>query len=190
MNSTPTTVAPMVPLESVLCTEELNRRPARRPDYETENRTLISLAQALADSPRTFLQILTDTILEVLQAGSTGISLVMEDEKRFHWPAIAGAWKSYIGSGTPRDFGPCGDVLDHNCPLLFSQPQRRYPYFLSVTPPPEECLLVPFHAEGKVVGTLWAIAHDEHRKFDSEDLRMLVSLGNWSMIASQFGSQE
>ena len=27
-----------VALESVLCTEELNRRPSRAPDYETENR--------------------------------------------------------------------------------------------------------------------------------------------------------
>jgi hypothetical protein len=43
----------LVPLETILCTEELNRRPKRPPDYETENRALVSLAQALAESPRT-----------------------------------------------------------------------------------------------------------------------------------------
>src|SRR5260370_28340034 len=30
------------------------------------------------------------------------------------WAAIAGAWQPHIGGGTPRDFGPCGDVLDRN----------------------------------------------------------------------------
>jgi len=36
-----------VALESVLCTDELNRRPSRPPDYETENRALVTLSQAL-----------------------------------------------------------------------------------------------------------------------------------------------
>ena len=41
-----------VPLESVLCTEELQRRPSRPPDYQAENRALVALTQALADAPR------------------------------------------------------------------------------------------------------------------------------------------
>ena len=172
-------------LESVLCTEKLNRRPTRPPDYEKEGRALVSLAQALADSPGTILQRLTDTILEVFQADSAGISVLTEDEKRFYWPAIAGVWKPHIGGGTPRDFGPCGDVLDRNCPLLFSHPERRYTYFQPVKPPVEECLLIPFYVEGKAVGTIWAIAHDDRRKFDSEDLRMLVSIGIFASATYQ-----
>jgi signal transduction histidine kinase len=189
MNKTPTTVSPMVPaLESVLCTEELNRRPSRPPDYERENRALVSLAQALADSPRTILQTLADTILKVFQCDSAGVSLVTEDGTRFHWPAIAGVWTPHIGGGTPRDFGPCGDVLDRNCPLLFRHFERRYTYFLPVTPPVEECLLVPFYVAGIAVGTIWAITHDDRpgaRKFDNEDLRMLVSLGTFASAAYQ-----
>src|SRR5512132_488112 len=186
MNKTPTTVSPMVPaLESVLCTEELNRRPSRPPDYERENRALVSLAQALADSPRTILQTLADTILQVFQCDSAGVSLVTEDGTRFHWPAIAGVWTPHIGGGTPRDFGPCGDVLDRNAALLFRHFERRYTYFLPVTPPVEECLLVPFYVEGKAVGTIWAIAHDDRRKFDAEDLRQLVSLGRFASSAYQ-----
>ena len=38
----------LVPLESILCTEELDRRPSRPPDFETENRMLAALTQALA----------------------------------------------------------------------------------------------------------------------------------------------
>ena len=176
---------PLEPLESILCTEELNRRPARPPDFERESRALGSLAHALADSPRTILQTLADTILEVFQADSVGISLVSEDGTGFRWPAIAGAWKPHIGGGTPRDFGPCGDVLDHDCPLLFCHPERRYPYFQAVNPPVEECLLIPFYVEGQAVGTIWAIAHNDRRKFDSEDLRMLVSLGAFASAAYQ-----
>ncbi len=175
----------LVPLDSVLCTEELNRRPPRPLDYEKENRALGTLVQALADSPRTVLQALADTILEVFQADSAGISLLTKDEKRFHWPAIAGTWQPHIGGGTPRDFGPCGDVLDRNAPLLFRHFERRYTYFLPVTPPVEECLLVPFYVEGKAVGTIWAIAHNDRRKFDAEDMRQLVSLGRFASAAYQ-----
>jgi signal transduction histidine kinase/CheY-like chemotaxis protein len=190
MNSNPTSSSPTpAPLESVLCTAELNRRPARPPDYARESRALVALAQALADSPHTILQALADTILEALHAGSAGISLVTEDGQRFYWPAIAGVWKGHIGGGTPRDFGPCGDVLDRNGPLMFRHLERRYTYFLPVAPPIEECLLVPFHVEGTAVGTIWAIAHDAGRKFDSEDLRMLVNLSTFTSAAYQVVKQ-
>ena len=175
----------LVPLESVLCTEELNRRPTRPPDYEAENRALVALAQALAISPRTILQTLAEKILQILEADSAGISLLTEDGQSFFWPAIAGAWQPHLGGGTPRDFGPCGDVLDCNAPLLFNHPERRYAYFLPTTPPAEECLLVPFYIEGKAVGTIWAIAHDDVRKFDAEDLRQLESLGGFAAAAYQ-----
>jgi PAS domain S-box-containing protein len=176
-----------VSLESILCTEELHRRPSRPPDYEKENRALVVLAHALADFPHTVLQTLADTILEVCQAGSAGISLLTTDDngKRFYWPAIAGEWKSHIGGGTPRDFGPCGDVLDRDTTLLFNHVERRYTYFQPVKPPVEEALLVPFYVEGKAVGTIWAIAHDARRKFDAEDVRLMSSLGKFASSAYQ-----
>jgi PAS domain S-box-containing protein len=176
-----------VSLESILSTDELHRRPSRPPDHEKENRALVALAQALADSPGTILQTLADTILEVFQADSAGLSLLTTHDggKRFYWPAIAGRWNPHIGGGTPRNFGPCGDVLDRNIPLLFRHFERRYTYFQPITPPAEECLLVPFYVEGKAVGTIWAIAHDDRRKFDAEDERLLSSLGKFASSAYQ-----
>ena len=50
-------------LESILCTAELGRRPSRPPDYEKENRALVVLVSALADSPRTILQTLAEEVL-------------------------------------------------------------------------------------------------------------------------------
>ena len=174
-------------LESILCTDELSRRKTRPPDHEKENVALVALAEALSDSPQTVLQTLADTILNACGAGSAGISLLSEinGERRFYWPAIAGQWETHIGGGTPRNFGPCGDVLDRNAPLLFQHIARRYTYFQEVTPPVEEALLVPFYVGGSAVGTIWAVAHDDCRKFDAEDLRLMTGLGKFASSAYQ-----
>src|SRR5260370_32738843 len=128
-------------LESILCTEELQRRPSRPPDYEKENRALVALVSALADSPSTILQTLAKTILDITQCDSAGLSLLTRDGKtpdvcgkRFYWPAIAGMWNPHVGGGPPRDFAPCGDVVDQNRTLLFTHFARRYPYLLPAIP--------------------------------------------------------
>src|SRR5262249_1405241 len=99
--------------------------------------------------------------------------------------AIAGGWQQHIGGGTPRDFGPCGDVLDRNVPMLFTHWERRYPYLRPATPLAEEGLLVPFYVKGKAIRQTRAIAHNDQRKFDAEDLRLLESLGRFASAAYQ-----
>ena len=174
-----------VPLAAILRTDELDHRPARPPAYETETRALDDLMQILADSPRTILQALADKVLQVLRAGSSGLSLLTDTGEQFYWAAIAGAWQPHLGGGTPRDFGPCGDVLDCNAPLLFTHWEKRYPYLAEATPLAEEGLLVPFRIAGRTVGTIWAISHDPQRKFDREDLRLLERLGRFASVAYQ-----
>jgi signal transduction histidine kinase len=176
---------PAAPLESILCTDELLNRPRRPPDHERENLALGALVSALADSPRTILQTLADKVLEVLDADSAGLSLLTKDGNRFYWAAIAGAWRPHLGGGTPRDFGPCGDVLDCNATMLFTHWERRYPYLSAAMPLAEEGLLVPFFVDGKAVGTIWTIAHRHHRKFDAEDQRLLESMGRFASAAYQ-----
>ncbi len=179
-------------LDSILCTEELHRRPSRPPDYERENRELVKLVAGLADSPSTILQTLAETILAITQCDSAGLSLLTRDGKtpdvcggRFYWPAIAGMWSPHVGGGTPRNFGPCGDVLDQDRTLLFKHFERRYPYLRPVMPVAEECLLVPFYVAGEAVGTIWAIMHSDRRKFDAEDDRVMASLGKFASSAYQ-----
>ena len=173
------------PLEAIVCTDELNRRPTRKPDYAAENQALVALASALTNSPHQILQTLADRVLEVLKANSAGLSLLTKDGRRFYWAAISGAWKPHAGGGTPRDFGPCGDVLDRNRPILFTHWEERYPYLSKATPLADEGLLVPFYVNGEAVGTIWAIAHNDQRKFDAEDLRLLASLGRFASAAYQ-----
>jgi PAS domain S-box-containing protein len=177
----------IAPLEKVLCTEELRRRPSRPPNFSLENRALSRLAQAHADSPETILQTLVETIMEVCGAGSAGISLLKTDERgsNFHWPAIAGEWKPFIGGQTPRNFSPCGDVLDLNRPLMFCDVESRYPYFAPVVPRLQEALLVPFYVCSEPAGTIWAIHHDTEHHFDAEDQRMLESLSKLASSAYQ-----
>src|SRR5690242_10066221 len=183
---------PEASLESILCTEELQRRPSRPPDYEKENRALVKLASALADSPSTIFHTLAQTIQDITECDSAGLSLLTKDGRtphidgqRFYWPAICGKWNPHVGGGTPRNFGPCGDVLDQNRTLLFTHFERRYPYLTPVIPAAEECLLVPFYVAGEAVGTIWAIMHSDRRKFDAEDDRVMASLGKFASSAYQ-----
>ena len=172
-------------LRSVLSTAELNKRPSRAPDHATECNALMALAEQLAASPDGILQKLTDIALTLCRAHSAGVSLLEPDGKRFYWPAISGQWAGHIGGGTPRDFGPCGTVMDCDAALLFSHPELDFDYFAPVAPLVEEALLMPFHVNGKVVGTVWVIIHDLSRRFDSEDLRLMTDLGAFAASAYQ-----
>jgi PAS domain S-box-containing protein len=175
------------PLASALSTAELSRRPTRPPDYAAESRALIALAKEMAASPDGVLQKLAETALVICRAHSAGLSLLEEGDQKsnFHWRAIAGAWASHLGGGTPRDFGPCGTVLDRNVALLFSHPERDFPYFGEVKPLLDEGLLIPFYVKGEAVGTIWVVAHDESCRFDAEDLRVMTNLGTFAAAAYQ-----
>ena len=100
-------------LESILCTEELQSRASRPPNYEKENNALRALVSALADSPSTIFQTLAEIIQGITQCDSAGLSLLTRDGKRpdiggqrFYWPAIAGVWSPHVGGGIPRGLRP------------------------------------------------------------------------------------
>ncbi|MEO6002691.1 MAG: hypothetical protein ABIZ04_18270 [Opitutus sp.] len=124
-------------------TKELQRRVRRPPDFEVDSKALIAFAKHLASSPATILQKLTEVAVEMLIAGSAGVSLLHKQTGDFYWPAIAGAWRPNIGGGTPRNFGPCGSVLDRDSVVLFAHPERHFPYLLAASPAIEEALLTP-----------------------------------------------
>ncbi|MBA3258569.1 MAG: PAS domain S-box protein [Gemmatimonadales bacterium] len=174
-----------VDLDSVISTSDLNRRPARPPDHVAENHALIGLAKAMAASPDDILHQLAETAMRLCYAHSGGISLLREDKKSFYWPAVAGRWAAHRGGGTPREFGPCGTVLDRGTAALFSHPERHFPYLAEVTPGIDEALLLPFFVGGEAVGTIWVIAHDGSCRFDAEDLRLMTSLSNFASGAYQ-----
>jgi hypothetical protein len=147
----------------------------------------MALAREMATSPGGILQKLAETALTSCCAHSAGLSLLEEfdQKKRFHWRAIAGEWASHVNGGTPRDFGPCGAVLDRIVALVFSHPERDFPYFGEVKPLLEEGLLIPFYVYGEAMGTIWVVSHDESCRFDAEDLRVMTNLGVFAAAAYQ-----
>lgn len=49
-------------------------------------------------------------------------------------------------------------------------------------------MLLPFSVKGKTVGTIWIVAHDERRKFDAEDERIVTTLTKFASAAWQLWS--
>ena len=172
-------------LDEVVKTEELARRPSRQPDHAAESRALVALACEMADSPRTILQKLVDTALELCRAGSAGISILETEAGKeiFRWHALAGAFVPFLRGTTPRDFSPCGIVLDRNAPQLMTDPERYYPYIADLSPHVAELLLIPFYRGTRPVGTVWVVAHDDARRFDAEDARLMTSLSRFASAA-------
>jgi PAS domain S-box-containing protein len=179
-------------LHEILRTDELARRPSRPADYQTECRVLNRLAEAMTESPGSVLQKLVDTALELCQAGSSGVSLLETEagEPVFRWRAVAGEFAPHVGGATPRDFSPCGVVLDLNQMQLMADPARVYPYIGELHSRVAEVLLVPFHRDGQPLGTVWVVAHTDDRKFDAEDARLMTSLARFASSAVQALSAE
>jgi PAS domain S-box-containing protein len=171
----------------MLSTDELRRRPSRPTDYAAENQALIALAQEMASSPEGILQRLADTALSLCRAHSAGLSLLEDGDQKsnFHWRAIAGQWAPHLNGGTPRNFGPCGTVLDQDVAMVCSHPELDFPYWAPIKPVLEEGLLIPFYIRGEAVGTIWVVAHDTSRRFDAEDLRVMTNLGTLAAAAYQ-----
>jgi len=178
-------------LDNVIITGELGRRTCRSSDYATESRAMVLLAEAMADSPETILQKLVEKTLELCRAHSAGISVLENSNGKevFRWRAIAGQFAGYVDGHMPRESSPCGTVIDQDAVLLFAHPERHYPYPLPVEPPIVEALLAPVHAQGRPVGTLWVVAHNEQRKFDAEDARLLRNLSRFVSAALQAASR-
>jgi GAF domain-containing protein len=175
------------PLETVLVTHKLNERPTRSPDDASLSQAIQFIEESDDESPKVILQRLVDSALDLCRADSAGVSILEDQSARpqFRWHAIAGRFASNVGGGMPRWSSPCGTVLDRNCALLFQRPENHFSYQTLVDPPIVEALLVPFHIDGKPVGTVWVIAHNEQRKFDNEDVRILKSLTHFAARAVQ-----
>lgn len=172
-------------LDDVLASDEFARRPSRPPDYAAEAKALAELAEAMTGPPQALFEKLTQLVLQLGPAESSGISILEPKTGNgfFRWPSVAGKWAAFTGQGLPRTASPCGVAIERNCPLLLKKPGQFFPEIAAVTPPVAEVLLVPFYANEKPVGTVWAIVHEPDRQFDAEDARLLTSLSRFAAAA-------
>ena len=173
-------------LKDVDINSELLKRSSRAPDYKAENRALMALAQTLADAPATILQRLAETALQLCRADTAGISLLDEKDgaEVFRWEALAGVFRDRLNATMPRDASPCGTTIDRNATQLMYMAERIFPALKS-EPPIVEALLIPFYVKHNPIGTMWVVAHDERRKFDQEDERIIKALAQFASASWQ-----
>jgi signal transduction histidine kinase/ActR/RegA family two-component response regulator len=182
-------------LDDVVINSELLNRRARAPDFEAENQALMALAQTLADAPDKILQKLAETALQLCRADTAGISLLEQQAgaEVFRWEALAGVFSDRLNATMPRDAIPSGMTIDRNATQLMYRPERAFPVLKS-EPPIIEALLIPFHVGHKPIGTVWIVAHDERRKFDREDERIVKTLAqfacaSWQLWQARVGAE-
>ena len=186
---------PPLGLEDVVINYELLNRQSRAPDYEAENHALVTLAQTLADAPDKILQKLAETALQLCRADTAGISLLEQQAgaEVFRWEALAGVFSDRLNATMPRDAIPSGITIIRNTTQLMYRPERAFPVLKS-EPPIIEALLIPFHVGHKPIGTVWIVAHDERRKFDREDERIVKTLAqfasaSWQLWQARVGAE-
>ncbi len=176
-------------VESVITTSELGRRPWRAPDFEGESRVLLKLATTMVEAPGRVLQELVDSARELCRAGSAGVSLLDPEQgdvkTQFRWMATSGGYAPLVGNTLPRDFSPCGTVLDQNRLLLMTDMVKYFPYVAALSHPPREVLLVPFYRGAEPIGTVWVASHSGERQFDQEDARIVTSLSLFAAATVQ-----
>jgi GAF domain-containing protein len=175
-----------VTLDDVDIKTELSRRPYRPPNYEIENQALGQLAQEMADHPQNILQKLVEIAHKLCRAHTAGVSLLEthNGEAVFRWEALAGLYAPHRNNTMPRNASPCGTTIDRDSTQLMYMAERIYPA-LKADPPVVEALLIPFHVDGKPVGTVWVVSHDENRKFDAEDDRLVKTLSKFAAAGWQ-----
>ena len=171
------------PLGKVFGINVLLKRPFRSEDFGAENRALVALADELANQPRNLLQKLAEIALELCNADSAGISILEPDGKALRWHACAGSFAKHAGAIIPRSDSPCSMVIEQDLPILLEEPALHFSILRSMEPPVAEVLLLPFHDENKPVGAIWVVAHSPERKFDREDLRLMMSLSHFASAA-------
>jgi signal transduction histidine kinase len=173
-------------LEDILVTYKLRSRRRRKPNSHFENIALLGLARVMASEPDKLIDSLLRMALELCNAGSAGLSLLETlptGEQIFRWTNLAGRLDKYIGGSTIRDFSPCGTTLDKNAAQLFDHPDRRFQYLGKVNIPLVEVLVIPVYMGDETPGTIWIVSHDDEVKFDSEDVRLMTGLAEFTSCA-------
>src|SRR5580704_520005 len=172
-----------VKLEDVLITTQLYLRPQKPRDPREVAESIQRLARVMARKPHKLVATLLEMALHLCGAGTAGISLLEERpdaEPVFRWTHLAGVLEGYVGKIKPKDFSPSSVCLDLGSPQLFSHPARYFEYFRDLHPPIVETLIFPLPIGDDIQGTLWIVSHDENVKFDSEDVRLMTALAEFT----------
>ena len=158
---------------------ELRSRGSRASDPGAEANAYADIIRSMAEHAACSHEVIVDAALRLCAAGSAGISLLDagDGEPRLHWPAVTGIAGKYVTGSAPAACVPCGLAVAQAKPILVADPGRSFPAIAAIRPAVTEALCVPVLVDERVAGTLWAMAHDQHKLFDLTDARILETLG-------------
>jgi signal transduction histidine kinase len=174
--------SPPASLQDVDIRRELSVRAPRGRNHEHELDALVVLAGEMSANPRNILQKLVELAVDLCSAQTAGISLL--DGAEVRWEAVAGVFESQRGRRIARDRSPCSVCIDQNATQLMHLPDRCFPG-LALEPRFVELLLIPFHARGRPIGTVWIVSHSADRQFDREDERILLVFAEFAAAGWQ-----
>jgi two-component sensor histidine kinase len=175
----------VVPFESVLNPDALFTRSARASDLRAELSAMHTLALEMLKSPAKVMDRFVELAIELCNAESGGISLFEAQPDSpgiFRWYGLKGRFAAYLGGTTPREFSPCGAVLDLLQPIVMNYPERHYSYLGENGLTIPELLLVPLlDTHDQAIGTIWVV-HDEGGHFAKNDSETLVRLAAFTSV--------
>lgn len=175
-------------LAETLVTDLLWKRPSRPQQLDREVAALLDLGRLVASQGKNaVLPRISAHALALCKAQSAGFSILETDpsgREIFRWTATGGRMRAFEGGTTPASFSPCGVCLERNSALLFRYPEKFYSYLKQISPI-SELLLIPMHDDNAWLGTIWVICHEERRKFDREDVRVMSDLGSLASAVFQ-----
>jgi two-component sensor histidine kinase len=176
-------IVPKTP--KVFITEELDRRVPVQIDSLKEKIALQELAALMASNPEQVLPKFVSLAMEMAGGVSAGLSLYEETPAPgvFRWHHLQGTLAQFAGATTPRNYSPCGIVLDLNAPVLTAHSELAYDWLAAHNVSLPEVLLVPLHiGSQEPTGTLWIVS-DEDGHFNREHVRLITELAAFVALA-------
>ncbi len=163
--------------------DRLAKRPSPTPDYQGEKLAIQDLTGRMANRPGEVLPRLTALALELCDAESAGVSVLMG--KEFRWLALTGKLSAFEGTSAPRNDSPCGVCLDKLTPTLMERPERFYSWIANSGISVPEVLLIPLVVnKDEPIGTVWVVAR-EGQTFHAGHGRLMTDLAVFTGTALQ-----
>ena len=172
--------------EAVYPEGELARRVVPAMDFVRDKTAIQDLAATMVDEPEAVLPRFVELAMEIGGGVSAGFSLFKggPGTGTFRWRHLHGSLAAFEDSITPRDFSPCGVVLDRREPVLTIHSERAYDWISVHEIILPEVLLVPLFAGPTPLGTLWVVSNTPGH-FHNGHARSLAELASFAESKSR-----
>ena len=167
----------IVPLEEVIITDQLFRRPDRPILSTFTNAVMVELDRLLTEAPDQYVEESARAAMILPGSQSGGISVADPETSACRTRAVLGRWAGQAGSCALLDAVLCPMVLERRVLMAFAHPERSFTELEAVYPPMVEILMAPFFDVDRPAGVVWSVFHSGDAPFDRHDAWMVDELG-------------